>query len=902
MSSRNLEFLFRPKSVAVVGASDRPGSVGAQVMRNALAGGFAGPIWPVNLKRETVAGRPAYRTVADLPEAPDLAVVCTPPPTVPEIIAGLAARGTRAAVVLTAGLDDARTADGRTLRAAMLDAARPALLRILGHNSVGLLAPRIGLNASFAHANALPGDLAFISQSGALATALLDWARGQQIGFSCFVSLGNSADIDFGDLLDYLALDSHTRAILLYIEAITAARKFMSAARAAARVKPVIVVKAGRAPAAARAARSHTGALAGADDVHDAAFRRAGMLRVTTTRELFDAAETLARVRPFDGDRLCIVSNGGGPGVIATDALAAGGGRLAELAPETIAALDEVLPPTWSRGNPVDLVGDATVGRHTQALQILSRDPNIDALLFLHAPTAVVSAAAVAGACAPLLARSRRAFVCWMGDAAVRAADTICTTAGLPTYATPEEAVGAFLRMVEYRRNQAQLLEAPPSLPESFVPDTAAARAVIARALEENREWLTEPEAKDVLAAYGIPVVATRVVRDVDALAETADALGYPVALKILSPDITHKSDVGGVALDLETPDALAAAARAMLARCRERAPTARIEGFTVQRMVARGGAIELIAGLTTDATFGPVVLFGHGGTAVEVVGDRAVALPPLNLTLARELVGRTRVAKLLAGYRDHPPVKPDAVELTLVQLAQLAADIGEIAELDVNPLLASAHGVVALDARIRVSRDAPGGAEHFAIRPYPRELEETIEIDGRRVLLRPIRPEDLPAHEAFVARLTPEDLRTRFMSAVRLSRTAIARFTQIDYEREMAFIATAPGPDGTPETLGVARAHADPDNEKAEFAIVVRSDLKGRGLGHALLTKLIRYCRARGTGELWGDVLTTNTAMLRLAVACGFTQRGVADGSVRVVLDLRAGRGEGGAPAVRPG
>jgi acetyltransferase len=912
MSTRNLDALLRPRSVAVIGASDRPGSVGAQVMRNLLAGGFAGPVWPVNRGHDTVAGREAFRSVERLPDPPDLAVICTPAQTVPELIAALAARGTRAATVLTAGLDEARGADGRSLRSAMLEAARPHLLRILGHNTVGLLVPALGLNASFAHANALPGELAFVSQSGALTTALLDHALEQRVGFSHFISLGNSADVDFGDLLDYLGSDPGTRAILLYIESVTAARKFMSAARAAARNKPVIAVKAGRAPEGAQAASSHTGALAGADEVYDAALRRAGMLRVSTTRELFDAAETLARIRVFDGDRLAIVSNGGGPGVMATDALIAGGGRLAAFAPETLAALDAALPGIWSRGNPVDLIGDAPAERYVKALQALLADPNVDALLFIHAPTAIVPALAVAEACAPLLAAARPAvFACWMGAGAVRAADAHCAAAGVATYATPEEAVGAFLHMVSFRRNQAQLVEVPPSVPDTFAPDTAAARAVIAAALAEGRALLTEPESKRVLAAYGIPIVETRIARDLAELPHIAAELGYPLALKILSPDITHKSDVGGVVLDLASAEELGAAAQALLARCRERRPDARLEGFTLQQMVSRGNAVELIVGLATDPAFGPVVLFGRGGTAVELIADRAVALPPLNLKLARELIARTRVARLLAGYRDRPPVAQEALAVVLVQVAQLAADLGEIVELDINPLLADPRGVMALDARVRLAPAAGTGADRFAIRPYPRELEEMIRLGGRSVLLRPIRPEDLPQHEAFLARIEPDDMRARFFHAIReLPRSELARLTQIDYEREMAFLAVSA--DGEPETLGVVRAHADPDNVAAEFAVLVRSDLKGIGLGSALLDKVIRYCRARGTRTLFGEVLLDNARMLRLAGSRGFLQEAARSGSVRVVLRLRedpqAGPGppegarpQGGAAAADP-
>jgi acetyltransferase len=888
MTSRNLEYLLAPHSVALVGASDRARSVGATVMRNLLQGGFDGPVWPVNLRHARVAGIKAYPTIASLPKAPDLAVLCTPAATIPELIAELGGKGTRAAVVISAGLE-APSALGGSLQSAMLNASKPHTLRILGPNCVGLLLPRLGLNASFAHAQALPGNLAFIAQSGALTTAMLDWARTHRIGFSCFISLGNGADVDFGDLLDYLTHDPHTRAILLYIEAITSARKFLSAARAAARNKPIIIVKAGRGAEGAKAAASHTGALAGADDVYDAAFRRAGALRVNTTRELFDAAETLARMAPLSGEHLAIVSNGGGPAVMATDALIAEHGELAKLSPATLASLNEVLPAGWSHGNPIDIIGDAPTPRYVQALERTLADPDVGATLLIHAPTAIVAPAEIAQACSKLIGLTHRAVLtCWMGGAAVEEAKHICAAAGVPTYSTPEEAVGAFLQVVNYARNQRQLMEVPSSIPESFRPDPDAARAIIHRVLDEGRDMLTEPEAKEVLAAYRVPVVETRTAGTIEEAHRCAAELGFPVALKILSPDISHKSDVGGVALDIGSPGELTEAARLMLARCRERVPRAKIEGFTVQTMVRRSAARELIAGIAVDPTFGPVILFGQGGIEVEVANDKAVALPPLNSVLAAELISRTRIQRFLAAYRNRPPVDRRALELTLVQLSQLAVDLAEIAELDINPLLADERGVIALDARIRVRRANMSGADRLAIRPYPVELEEHIPFAGRALLLRPIRPEDFPQQREFLKHVTPEDMHSRFFRTVReLPDSELAHLTQIDYERAMAFIAEVQEENGTRATLGVARAHADPDNASAEFAILVRSDLKGRGLGSLLLDKLVRYCRARGIERLSGEVLADNLRMLEFARAHGFRAQVAREGVVDVTLDL---------------
>ncbi|MBA3589198.1 bifunctional acetate--CoA ligase family protein/GNAT family N-acetyltransferase, partial [Methylibium sp.] len=865
------------------------GSVGATVWRNLRAGHFAGPIYALNPKHDTLDGQAVLARAADLPQAPDLAILCTPPATVPGLIHELGERGTRAAIVMSAGMDAAQ-------KQAALDAARPYLLRLLGPNCLGLLSPHLGLNASFAHTDALPGDVAFVSQSGALVTAVLDWAKSRRIGFSHMVSLGESADVDFGDLLDHLASDPHTRSILLYIESITAPRKFMSAARAAARNKRVIVVKAGRAGKGVLAAASHSGALAGSDLVFDAAIRRAGMLRVDTLQDLFMAAATLARFRGGEAggaDRgLTLMSNGGGAGVMAADAAALAGITLPELSEGLRHKLDALLPPTWSHANPIDIIGDAPVQRYTDTLQALLADRDTGAVLFMHAPTAIVRSDDIARACAPLARQAAgRMMACWLGDAAVADARRVFEEAGVADYATPEEAVRAFAMLATYRDNQTLLLEAPTA-DENGPPDIATARATIAAVLADGRDMLDELEAKTVLKAYGIPVVPTLAVGpSAAAAAEAARQVGYPVAVKILSPDISHKSDVGGVHLNLRDETALRQAAEQMLARVRERMPHARISGFTVQAMVQRGMAQELILGASVDPVFGPVLLFGQGGTAVEVLADRAIALPPLNRTLARALVSRTRVAKLLAGYRDHPPAKLDAICDALIALSQMLADLPELAELDINPLWADHEGVIALDARMRVSRALGAGTERFAIQPYPAQLAETLSWQGRELLLRPIRPEDEALHRAFVEDLAPEDLRMRFFSSRReLPRSELARLVQIDYAREMAFIALATRPDGATETLGVVRSVADPDNIEAEFAIILRSDLKGRGLGHLLLSKLIAYLRGRGTQRMVGEVLRENQPMRELARSIGMHVDAEASegSSLRYVLELQ--------------
>ena len=897
MSQRHLQHLFRPASVAVIGASDKPRSVGGVVIRNLLQGQFSGPVMPVNPKYAAVAGILAYPDVTHLPVAPDLAVICTPPATVPALIGELGRRGTRAAIVLTAGLSREMTADGRSLQQAMLDAARPHLLRILGPNCIGLLVPGIGLNASFAHESALDGRIAFVSQSGALCTIVLDWARSNGIGFSHFISLGDSADIDFGDVIDYLASDGKTRAILLYMESVKQARKFMSAARAAARNKPVVAVKSGRVKEAEAAAASHTGALAGGDDVFSAALRRAGILRVDGVMELFEAVETLSRSQRQTGGRLAILTNGGGPGVMAVDDLIKGGGTLASLSPASIAALNKVLPETWSHGNPVDIIGDAPGERYAAAIEILAGDEGIDAILAMHAPTAIVPAIEAARAVVQSQAALRPAgrpaknlLTCWLGLDAVAASRRLFAESGLPTYETPESATRAFMQMIEYRRIQEMLMETPPALPVEFTPDIAAARRIIERALAERRSLLSEPEAKGVLQAYGIPVVETVIAKDAAEATCQADRLGYPVALKILSPDISHKSDLGGVVLDLEDAAAVDHAAQQMLKRIRQLRPNAAIEGFTVQKMARRPRAHELIVGLASDPIFGPFILFGQGGTSVEVVRDRAVALPPLNMGLAAELISQTRVSRLLQGYRNEPRADLEALSLTLVKVSQLVIDLPEVSELDINPLYADADGVLALDARIKLAPSKLRGADRLAISPYPQQLEEWITLkSGRKVLLRPIRPEDEPAHLAFFQALNPEDVRFRFFNLVReLPHSEMARFTQIDYDREMAFIAEAEGPDGKRETLAVVRTVADPDNQRAEFAIVVRSDLKGQGIGHSLLAKMIAYCKARGTRKIVGQVLRENQPMRELAQHLGFRASDIQhEDAIEVELDL---------------
>jgi acetyltransferase len=874
MSVRNLRQLFAPKSVAVIGATDRPGSVGATMLRNLREGGFEGPVYPVNPKYTRIGGQQAWPDVASLPAAPDLAIVCTPPQTVPGIVRALGELGTRAAIVMSAGVALGRDARGRSLKQAMLDAANPYLLRILGANSAGLLAPGIGLNASIAAGGAAPGRIAFVSESGALMTGVLDWARSRGIGFSSFVSLGESADVDFGDVLDYLASDGGTSAILLHIESLRYARKFMSAARAAARSKPTVVLKAGRSLEAATAGACLSGVLATPDDVYDAAIRRAGMLRVVTTEQLFAAVETLARAKPLYGERLAILGNGAGPVVLALDALQYGGGSPAILQDDTVRKLRELIPE-WRGSGPLNLRGDAPPERYHDVVEVLLHDPGANAVLMIHAPNAVVAPSEVARAVAPLArASSRNVLGCWLGVQSVLEARTIAADAGMPAYRTPEDAVNGFMQIVHYRESQNLLMQVPASVGDGE-PDRELARRLVRASLEKGRYLLADPDTKAILEAYGIPVVPTRAAATPGDAVRAAREIGFPVAVKILSPDVAQKSDVGGVTLDLDSDEAVLAAAERMRRRLLELQPGARLEGFIVQAMARNPEAHELILGAATDPVFGPVILFGQGGLAVEQAADHAVALPPLNTVLARELVSRTRVARLLEGYRNHPKADMDAILAVLVQVSRLVADVPEIVELDINPLLADSRGAVVLDARMRIGMADRSAStlDRLAIRPYPAELEETVPWDGGTVLLRPIRPEDGAAHVEFFNRLTPDDVRYRMFVRVReLQPAQLARFTQIDYDREMAFIATRPGLEGIDETLGVGRVVADPDNVSAEFAVTVRSDLKGKGLGRMLMDKLIAYCRARGTREIVGEALPQNAPVIGLVKKLGFT------------------------------
>jgi len=900
MSCFGLERLFQPKSVALIGGSSRPSSLGAKVLQNLSSGGFAGEIVVVNPYHGAVDGFKTYPGLASLPFVPDLIVITAPAPAVPGILAEAGPLGVAGAVIISAGLGQGED----SFAEAATRIARAHKIRIIGPNCLGIMFPRAGLNASFAAHPPADGGLAMISQSCALAAAMVEWGAEKRIGFSGIVSIGDQLDVDIADLLDYFALDDHTRAILLYVEAIKDARKFMSAARAAARLKPVIVVKSGRMAQGAKAAATHTGALAGSDAVYDAAFRRAGLLRVFDLRELFDCAELLGQSRAPAGKNLTILTNGGGVGVLAVDRLVEMGGGVASLTADTRAHLDAVLPSTWSKANPIDIAGDADVARYIAALDVLLSDPATDAVLVINVETAVARAADIASAVAKRVADDRAkkrssaklVVVAWVGTD--RQAAPIFDTAKIPHFPTEDDAVRAFMHLVKHREAIDLLMATPPNVSSLFTPDRDAAKKVIAAVLADGRAWLDPVEISALFQAYAIPMAPTLAARDAEDAADKAApflAQGLHVAVKIHSREITHKSDIGGVILNLASRDSVRDAANEVIMRARKARPEAKIEGVTVQPMISRAASRELLLGLADDPTFGPVVVFGHGGTAVEIIKDKALALPPLDMNLASSLMGRTAVARLLEAYRDVPAVPPDAVPLTLVKLAQMAADCPEISELDINPLLANGDGVLALDGRVRVK--APqrffAGKTRLAIRPYPAEWERQLELAGGwKVRVRPMRPEDEPAITAFLGRVSREDLRLRFFHAMKeFSHSFVARLTQLDYARAMAFVATDAT---TGEVIGVVRLHSDSLYESAEYAILLRSDLKGKGLGWALMQLLIEYARAEGLKSISGVVLRENASMLQMCRELGFAlQIDPNDAGVSLVtLDLAAPQG----------
>ncbi len=878
MSTYRIEKLFAPRSVAVVGVSPRPDSVGHIILKNLKGGGFEGEIFIVDPHHTEIDGIATSPDIESLHSVPDIAVISVPAASVPTVISGAGKKGIAGAIIITSGLGHGT---GSLLETAEKN-ARAHGIRLLGPNCLGFINPAAKLNASFAAHMPKVGNIALISQSGAVAAGVSEWALQRSVGFSAIASIGDMVDIDFGDLLDFFALDPSTQSILLYIESIKDARKFMSAARSAARAKPVIAIKAGRHARAAAAAATHTGALAGSDAVYEAALHRAGILRVFDLDEFFDAAETLARLKPFAGERLAVLTNGGGIGVLAVDRLGDLGGNLATLSADTKGQLDAVLPAMWSKSNPVDIVGDANAERYGIALEKLIADRDNDAILVLQVPTALSSPLETAKKIADVVENYRKRthslkpILCaWIGEQLETSA--VFSSAEIPHYATENDAVQGFMHLVRYRQAQQALMQVPPSLPENFSPDVTAARAAIEIPLQETRRWLDPVEITKLFGAYQIPIATALPAKTVEDAGRVASALlkeSGAVAVKILSRDITHKSDIGGVELNLRSEEAVRVAATTILSKAKAACPNARIDGVTVHPMIVRQNARELIAGIADDPTFGPVIVFGKGGTAVEVINDKALALPPLDLMLAKELITKTRVYRRLKSYRNVPAADENAIALVLVKLAQMAADIPEIVELDINPLLADESGVIAIDARVAVAprKQAKSVAsnQRFAIKPYPKEWER-IAIFGKekKAFIRPIRPEDEGLLRKFLEKVTLQDLRLRFFAPIKeFSNLFIARLTQLDYARAIAFVAID---DSSGEIVAVVRLHMDANFEAGEYAVLVRSDLKGQGLGWKLMELIIAYARSEGLKRIEGEVLAENTSMIEMCRKLGF-------------------------------
>ncbi|MFP2768826.1 GNAT family N-acetyltransferase [Oceanisphaera sp. KMM 10153] len=882
MPLKGLDALFRPASIAVIGASHRDDGAGKLVMKNLLAGNFSGPVMPVNPKYEAVAGVMAYPDIQSLPRVPDLAIICTPAGKNPGIIDQLGRKGCKAAIVLAAGTTSDQLEQMKT-------SAREHKMRLLGPNSMGIILPHLGLNVSFAPFPAKPGRIAFVSQSAAVCSTILDWARHNDIGFSHFISLGDACDIDFAQLLDYLARDRHTSAILLYMDAVQDARAFMSAARTASRNKAVLVVKSGKTRIGAQLGHLHTGGDVGMDAAYDAAIRRAGMLRVRDTHDLFAAVETLNHAQSLRGERLVILTNGGGPAIMAIDTLLARGGKLASLSENTREALNKVLPPAWSRTNPIDIVGDAPVARYIDSLKVLLDSDDCDAILIMHAPSASVSSTRVAKEIIHILRENPRArrfniLTNWSGETSVFEARRCFTDAGIPTYRTPESAAGAFMHLVEYRRNQKQLMETPVSISD-MPSDSATVRLLIREAFDQGVTQLDTHEVSRLMAAYGIHTLSTWIASDSTEAAHIAEQIGYPVAIKLRSPDIMHKSDVSGVVLNLRSATEVAQAADAILDRVRQAYPGARIHGLMVQRMARRAGSQELHIAVRSDPVFGPVVLLGDGGIDWEGEEQAAVALLPLNMTLARYLVIHALKSGKVRANRSQQSLDMEALCRVLTKVSHLIINHPEITRLDIHPLLATGKELIALDVSMKLEPFEGDGQARLAIRPYPKEWEERAQLkDGCTIILRPILPEDEPAHRDFVGHVSDEDRYKRFFADVVIGHEELAHMTQIDYDREMAFVAIAENGD----ILAVVRAISDPDNDDAEFAVLVRSDLKGVGLGRLLMEKIIHYAQARGLHSLSGMTMPSNRGMITLARKLGFKVKvKLEDGVAELKLQL---------------
>ncbi len=861
--------LFSPQSVAIFGASNNVDAVGGVVFKNMLEGGYQGALYPINPKHNEVQGHQAFGSIADIGAEVELAIITTPTATVPQIINECGKHNVKAAVIISAGFAEVGV-EGLALQRSVLESARRHNIRLIGPNCLGVMRPEIGLNATFNNGSANTGHLAFISQSGALCTAILDWAQSNNVGFSSVVSMGSSIDVDFGEILDYLVTDHSTRSILLYIEGIRHVRSFMSAIRAAAQIKPVILVKVGRHEVASKAAMSHTASLVGSDDSFDAAIRRVGVVRVKSVTQLFSVAKALACGFHPTGNRLAVVTNGGGPGILATDYAADLGLSMANLSEATLAKLDTALPSNWSHGNPVDIIGDAQADRYQHAVTACMQDPDIDGVLTILTPQAMTRPTEVAQAILDISQQYKKPLLsCWMGGQQVDAARALFESHNQPHFRTPEPAIEVFAFLSAYYRNQKLLMQVPASISHHVAPDVASARMIIEGALQDKRKILDEMESKALLSCFHIAVARTMIARSANEALLIAVELGFPVAMKIHSPDITHKTDAGGVILNLDSAQAVRNAYQQIIDNVQRYRPNVHIDGVAIEAMVNKPNGRELMIGVTSDPVFGPVITFGAGGTMVEVMGDRSVTLPPLNIFLVKDLIQTTHVVKMLGPFRHMPAIDMAALESVLLRVSEMICELPMLAEMDINPLIVDENGALAADARVVVEYKAPSQDRyaHMAICPYPTYLISDWQLaDGTNITIRPIRPEDAQLVQEFVKNLTEESRYFRFMNSMHeLSHAMLVRFTQIDYSREAALIAVATTDTGQEIELGVARYSTNPDGESCEFALVIADNMSGKGLANKLMQALMEVAREKGFVTMQGEVLSNNIHMLNL-------------------------------------
>ncbi len=893
MNQHYLASLFTPESVVLYGASDRQDSVGGVVFRNLLSSGFKGRIYAINPRRKEVQGEKAYSSLGEIGKMVDLAVVATPSQSIPDIVEECGEHGIRMMLILSAGFRETG-AKGRQLEDQVSQLAARYGIRLMGPNCLGIIRPEKGFNATFGNGSARPGNLAFVSQSGAICTAILDWAEKNEVGFSAVVSTGIAADLDFGDYLDYLVSDPGTKAILLYIEGIKNSRRFMSSLRAAARIKPVIALKVGRHAAGAEASMSHTGALVGSDETFSAALSRSGVLRVETVGQLFAAAKALSSTH-YRGasERLVIITNGGGPGVMAADRATDQGIELSTLSAETIAALNEALPDVWSHANPVDIIGDAPPERYQQAMEICLQDPAVDGAVVILTPQAMTEPGEVARAVVKSAEKSNKpVMTSWMGGAQVEEGRQILNAARIPDFGTLENAVDAFSYLARYNRNQRLLLQTPARLTRGQEPpDSVGARLIIEGVLTEQRKILTEPESMAILNAFRIPTVRNAVAHSANEALIIAESIGFPIAMKVLSTDISHKSDAGGVRLNINSAQEVRGAYRQLIDQVLLRKPEANIAGVTVEKMYRSAHGRELMIGIIRDPVFGPVISFGSGGTNVEIMRDSAISLPPLNHRLARDLIHRTRVSTLLGEFRQMPAVDVEQLIDVLLGVSSMACELPWIQEMDINPLIMDEHGIIAVDARISVDYPKPSTDpyNHLAIHPYPVHLVKKVQLnDGTDIVIRPIRPEDAEIEAKFVRELSRETKYFRFMNTFQeLSQEMLVRFTQIDYHNEMALIAVKPA-DGAEEQIGVARYATNLDKKSCEFALVVSDRWQSKGIAHRLMRNLMEVARDRDLERMDGQVLSNNFKMLELMESLNFKISNCSDDSSIKLVEVQ--------------